>query len=222
VKGEGGKGKVTHRRKDSNLGDVKSIALFLVLSVPGLAVADSPLTSTPFHEAYLDVKIVKYALKKGELDKKIGNYLLKASNPIDVKLAAINAIGWDLEGQHNAEVFKGMLKAKYPNDPLGSDPGTQTVDELICLAYLTAMDDYFNPDNALPIVQEALTMGSKSYTVQMIAALIKAQQAFDYDWCRVYQYARAVDFDSALTRDMRPEATTIIMDYMNLYRGECE
>lgn len=201
---------------------MKHLMLVLSALVPLASAADSPLTSTPFHEAYLDVKIVKYALEKGAMDKKIAKYLMKGSNPTDVKLAAINALGWGTEGQNNSGLFKELIAAKYRMRTGRVDQQAMTATEAICMAYLIALDDYFNPKVALPYVELALSKDSTSYSIHMIAALIKAQVAFDTDWCEVYELAYAVEENPFLVSDMREGASAIIMDYMSIYSGECE
>jgi hypothetical protein len=201
---------------------MKKLLLAFIAIAPLMATADSPLTSTSFSEAYLDIKIVKYAKETGTLDKKVAKYLLKDSNPLDVKLAAINAIGWSTAGQDNADLFRGFITRKYTADQLELQVEALTAGEAICLGYLVAMDDYFNPGNAMAYVDAALAKDSTSYSLHMIAALIKAQVAFDTDWCEVYELAYAVEENPFLARDMRQTASIIIMDYMSLYSGECE
>lgn len=68
---------------------------FLILTVvPGFA--DSPLTSTDFYRAYLDVPIVKKAADNPkQLTEDEMEFLFDDENPLDVRLAIINAIGFD-------------------------------------------------------------------------------------------------------------------------------
>ena len=49
------------------------LLLFLLLTIP--ALADSPLTSTPFYKAYSDEKIVQKAAEEG-LNKKVLKFLV--------------------------------------------------------------------------------------------------------------------------------------------------
>ena len=71
---------------------------FLTLSiVPGFA--DSPLTSTDFYRAYLDVPIVKKAADNpNKLTKEIMEYLYNDKNPLVIRIALINAVGWNFDG----------------------------------------------------------------------------------------------------------------------------
>lgn len=200
---------------------MRQLAILLCLLLPFSAAADSPLTSTPFHQAYMDVKIVTYAKETGKIDKKIAKYLMKKKKPLDVKLAAINAIGWKLAGQQNAQVFADYLGAKRGSLTTLAGRENLTPDEAICMAYLIAMDDYFNPGNAMTYVELALSKGGQRYSLNMIAALVQAQIAFDYDWCEVFQIANRVDTNPQIERDMREPACAIIMEYMSLYQGDC-
>ena len=72
----------------------KLILIFslLILSiVPGFA--DSPLTSTDFYRAYLDVPIVKKAAENpNKLTKEMMEYLYD-KNPLDIRIALVNAVG---------------------------------------------------------------------------------------------------------------------------------
>jgi len=59
-------------------------------------------------------------------------------------------------------------------------------DELLCMGYLKAMDNYFQVDDALKYAETALLQKPKSYTYQIITALIRAQKASGIDSCKVY------------------------------------
>ena len=71
----------------------------LLVSAVQLSFADSALTSTEFYKAYLDVPIVKAAADQpNHLSEAAKAYLFDEANPLDVKLALINAVGWEFEG----------------------------------------------------------------------------------------------------------------------------
>lgn len=78
----------------------KLILIFSLLTlsiVPGFA--DSPLTSTDFYRAYLDVPIVKKAADNpNKLTKEMMEYLYDDTNPLDIRIALINAVGWNIDG----------------------------------------------------------------------------------------------------------------------------
>ncbi|MCK5132219.1 MAG: hypothetical protein KAR40_08735 [Candidatus Sabulitectum sp.] len=64
-----------------------------------VASTDSPLTSTHFYEAYLDVPAV------GE------HVACRMIEEIDVKVAVINAMGWNFSGQDNAATYIEFYQA---------------------------------------------------------------------------------------------------------------
>ena len=54
------------------------------------AYADSPLTSTDFYKAYLDVPIVKKAADNpNKLTKEMMEYLYDDKNPLDIRIALL-------------------------------------------------------------------------------------------------------------------------------------
>lgn len=195
------------------------IPVFLLVHLSEPA-ADSPLTSTSFSEAYSNLEIVRKASNsEGILTDELLTYLMQ-NHPIDVKMALINAIGWDINDKNNAEKLRKQLFKRYGGRAAFMQSGS--ADELLCLAYLKAMDDYFNVDDAIPYAKKAVAKKSQSFTVQVIAALIKAQKAMDTDWCTAYEITAAVQNDESLNRDMRPQAVQIIYNYMKGYAEYCD
>jgi hypothetical protein len=103
-------------------------------------------------------------------------------------------------------------------------------EELIMLAYLVSMDDYFSmsPIDAgaegvlgmtgVELAHEAADRVPDDFTVRMMSALILAQEAMDYDWGYVFEICDFV-MKEALVRNMRDGAIDIIMDYIGLYQG---
>ncbi len=65
---------------------------------------------------------------------------------------------------------------------------------LISYAYLKAMDNYFEVDEAISFAGKAKTKNPGSYTINMIVALLKAQKALNYldQWCKVYNLTKSV------------------------------
>lgn len=182
--------------------------------------ADSPLTSTHFYKAYSDLEIVQKAeAGNGILSGEFLDFLME-THSVDVKVAVINALGWDISGKNNARLLRSALSRKYGSYSSIMQDGK--ADELICLAYLQALDDYFHVANAVTISGKALAKAPNSYTVRIIAALIKAQQAMDTDWCQAYKLMDKVRQDTSLQQDMREEATAIIFNYMDSYAAYCE
>ncbi len=86
------------------------------------------------------------------------------------------------------------------------------------MAYLQALDNYFDVSQAIIFAEQALTKNPKSYTFNIICALIKAQLAFDSDWCKVYSLTNEVRLYESLFKDMDEEAIKIIFEYMDLYK----
>lgn len=200
--------------------------LFLILAVLLLNArvqADSPLTSTPFADAYQKVGIVKAALKaKGVLTAKLMKFLSTPGKPLDQKMAVINQVGWSLEGKDNSRLYRHYLEKKYGRTlATPADWDKLTADELLSLAYLQALDNYFDVKEAAQMARAAAKRLPQSYTAQIVTALILAQEAFDTNWCDVYKIPDAVRQNTSLTQDMRPEAIKIIFDYMDIYLGEC-
>lgn len=181
------------------------------------ASADSPLTSTPFNEAYEDISIVNQA-RLGVITNDIANYLHSEKNPIDIKAAVINALGWDPDGKSNALTYCNMI---YNRVILESDINSMTASELFVVGYLNAMDNYMNPTKASPFLKQARKILSRSFTVNIIYSLVKAQKAMDLDFCKAWKYTEKVFDNDQLTMDMRPAGKKIIYDYMVTYKSSC-
>jgi len=185
------------------------------------ALADSPLTSTPFYEVYRDVPAVAKADSSHQLDDELCRFISNPEIPIDHRAAVINALGWNFDGQKNALVFREFLSRKYRVSAEKVDKKL-TPDESFAMGYLLALDDYFNPEPGVPYLQKARKKMSRSYTVAMVTGLVEAQAAFDSSWCQMWQfYATAELRFPEEKRDLRPAAHSIVEDYMRLYSGEC-
>jgi len=74
------------------------IAIAASLLSPVISCADSPVTSTQFYTAYLDIDQVKNASIMPYIDEETAKYLSEPENPLDIKAAVINAIGWETKG----------------------------------------------------------------------------------------------------------------------------
>ena len=184
------------------------------------AAADSPLTSTDFHQAYADEPIVAQVEKGRTPSDETWAYLAAPDNPVAVKMAIINKIGWAFEGKNSYQLFLSYLKrqgiCKREKDLYQKRPG----DLLLSAAYLKAMDNYFNVEEAARMARRARQMHPDSYTVNIICALIEAQIAFDSDWGEVYRLTDAVRRNTTLKDDMNDEAKRIIFEYMDLYGSD--
>lgn len=181
--------------------------------------ADSPLTSTNFSEAYADSKIVELAsTTEGILTIELMDYLNQSMHPIELKMAVINEIGWSFNGHNNADLFIEYLQEKYGFKDKDEFLQQASADLLISMAYLKAMDNYFNVAEAVVYAKEAKSKNKQSYTINIICALIEAQNAFDTDWSEVYNKTNEVRNNRSLNRDMKEDAVKIIFDYMDLYK----
>ncbi len=193
--------------------------LIIILFAGIVAKADSPLTSTSFHTAYLDIKIVKYAYESdGLLDKKMCKFLNKKRAPIDQKVALINALSWKFEGKNNFPIYLDYIKSKNKRINNSNYMSKCSAEQLICLAYLKALDDYFEVSEALALAKKAIEKNKKSYTIHIIHGLIKGQFEFDNDFSNVYLATNNVRQNENLKKDMRQDAIKIIFDYMDLYK----
>ena len=190
-----------------------------------VVTADSPITSTDFYEAYLHISEVEEANKVGVLSDKIAQYLLDSENSLDKKAAVINALSWDFDRKINAFLFKRHLKAKYQvKDDIDSLVKVMNDEELFCLGYMTVMDNYFDPEKSLIYFESASSSIRESYTFQIINALIKTQSLIkDQDkWCRIWTTINAVETNKELKVDMNTGGRKIILDYIKIYKDNCE
>jgi len=195
---------------------------FFFFSLWHTAQADSPLTSTKFATVYYDNDFVRIArLTNGQLTTELMSYLVNKTIPIDIKMAIINELGWQISGKTNYDKF---LKYLIQNKIIKSKSQIKkaSADIILSLAYLKALDNYFNVKKALKLANLAQKKAPKSFTVNLIAALIKAQQTMDDDWCTVYHITDNVRQDKSLTMDMRSEASDIIFLYMDSYKSDCK
>lgn len=201
---------------------VAVFVLKLLFVFPEISHADSPITATKFYEAYLDVKMVQRAHLEGVMGLEIAEFLSSPENPIDAKAAVINALSWRFEGKNNAELYMYYLGLLYHVSILELDTDFLSADETFCLGYLMVMDNYFHPEHAIPLLEEAHKVMKDSFTVSIVLALAKAQIVLTEDWCEVWKLTERVLENRALKQDLRPEAVKIIVDYMILYKDYCE
>lgn len=206
---------------------LKKNSALLILSAFLLTVnplfADSPLTSTGFSKAYANEKIVIIASEtKGILTEDLTVWLASEKNPIAVKMAVINKLGWETEGRNNSLFFLNHLKKErgYKDEKDFAINGKDF--ELLCMAYLKAMENYFEVNSAIEYAERAQAKNSGSYTFKIITALIKAQKELNRDWCEVYRMTNRVREEKILLSDMNMEAIKIIFNYMDLYKESCK
>ncbi len=199
------------------------LSIFAVAAFSTVALADSPLTSTKFSDAYMDEPIVVAAGKtNGIIDNQLMEFLASEYNPIDVKMAVINKLGWKIDGKNNSKMYFDFLKSRfnYKNQKRFMKKGR--ADHLLSYAYLKAMDNYFKVDEALKFAERAVKKESGSRTFRLIHGLIKAQKTMDSDWCQVYQITDGVRKNRRLMNDMRTRSVGIIYNYMDIYGDSCK
>lgn len=186
--------------------------------------ADSPLTSTDFAEAYSDQSMVQMAQQLSD-DIDVGipvsmlNYLADKKSPIDVRLAVINAIGWNFSGKTSAQQIYEYLSKRYKAKNLDKLAKKLDAGTLAVYAYAKAMSDYFDVTEAQELAHKAVKKDkAKSFSVAFIASLIDAQVHLDGDWGMVYKVVNDVLHDGSLHLDMRQEAIDSVMEYIGEYK----
>lgn len=201
---------------------MKKLLIFVsVLLLCVKSYADSPITSTEFALAYRDVPIVNMMLNlKGEVvSDELIEYLADEKNPIDVKVAAINAVSF------NRDVYAPLmqrLKIKY-----GTTSELTVLSEIdfsthVALAYARARHYYMDLREAYVLLASAFLKNSNSFTANMVYALVATTDVMEKDFCQVYQICASIVADTTLVQDMRPQAVPMIMEYINEYAKYCK
>ena len=191
--------------------------MFVLLPVK-TALADSPVTSTAFHQAYLDVPIVQSAVEAGYVTEVLAEFLADEAAPLDIRAAVINAIGWEDGRGGRAESF---VKFAYGQTMEELDWSALRGDELLVIGYLLALDDYMDTTQAEALLLDARRKLETSFTAAIVHAIVKSQgPMLPSTWEEAWKIAAAVVHDDRLQMDMRPEAAEIIFDYMGLYSGK--
>lgn len=200
------------------------IYLFLLLSLSLPARADSPVTSTVFSEAYLDLPLVQEATQSHVLSAAMTEFLSNPLNPIDHKLALVNALGWNINGQKNHLRWLAHLRQRYQQPEASIEELPLTGEEKLILGYLMVLDDYFQPRNGLIWIRRGARQLWQSQIAQMILAIAEAQEYINRPkiWCQIWLQFQQTLNNPDLQMDLRPAAQTIIKNYLELYRPECK
>lgn len=203
---------------------MKNLLLCLcLLLVSSQSFADSPLTSTEFYKGYLDIAIIKEASKSdGIITKKQLQFLTNSKNPIAIKLALINGLGWDTKGKSNAPKYLAYLFEKQPLLNYKNFYNKATATQLICYAYLKAMDDYFNVKSASVFARQAMLKAPTTYSIHLIGTLIQVQGAKQNNWCSVYTKINQVRTNKKLQLDMRLISEAAVFGYTDGYKEYCK
>ena len=200
---------------------MKKIFLILLLTLTfNCAFADSPLTSTSFYKAYLDIPLVnKTSKSKGILTDEVFEYL-NSKNSIDKKIALINALKWNIKGQNNATLyFKKLLLFKDYTSTNFYHKGT--AEELIFYSYIKSLDSYFDVKEAIIFSNRAAKLNPNLYTIAIINQLIKSQNLSQNEWCEVYSGMNTIKENKNLIVDFRKKASDIIFSYTDAYKEYC-
>jgi hypothetical protein len=194
------------------------------LLVANTTFADSPLTSTPFYKSYLDFTFIKEAAKSnGKITEKQLQFLTNSKNPIAIKLALINSLGWNVKGKSNAPEYLAYLFEKQPQLNYKNFINKATADQLICYAYLKAMDDYFNVKSASVFARQAIRKAPTTYSIHLIGTLIQVQPLLNSKkWCDIYTKMNQVRTTKKLQHDLRPKSVASIFSYTDGYKEYCK
>jgi hypothetical protein len=199
--------------------------MLLLSLMASTALADSPLTSTNIAQAYANEQLVQDGMAcKGNITPELCLKLNEKAVPIALKIAAINAVSW-VYGEYagNAEQFLSVNSGTNGFASLEELLEHGTAHQLICYAYLRALDDYDDVTEALAVAAKALERAPGSLAIAMIHGLIKAQHAFGTDWCLVYESTNQVRQQrSRYNYDFSAAAMAIIFKYMDLYEDDCD
>ncbi|MBF2051893.1 MAG: hypothetical protein IGS03_00335 [Candidatus Sericytochromatia bacterium] len=215
--------RIRPRQKCRQQGLNLSLALAIGLScwLPILPVqADSPATSTPFYQAYLELAPIQQAAETQLLSPDLLTWLLDEGRPLDQQLALVNALGWRFESQQNHTLYAAALQQKYRRPP--ADGGHLRPQEQLLLGYLMLMDDYFTPRAALPLIRRGARRLWQSQAAQLVLAIAEAQDYIDKGevWCQVWVLTER-GLNPRLNADLREAARREITDYLQLYRPYC-
>lgn len=199
-----------------------ALVMFVTFFLISPVAADSPATSTPFSNAYLDIEVVEKArLANGMINEEICRLLASPDYSLEVKAAVINSLYhhsniWGL--RHNAEIYTEYL---YRLSPDKIDLKALSPEELLVTGYLVLLDDYFQPEKALPFLTLAKEHAPDNYTVAVIELLARTQKEMlqSESWSSLWLLTKEAVGNPGLQEDrLRDEAVIIILDYLYLYR----
>lgn len=197
-------------------------ALMLMgLSLP--ALADSPVTSTTFSEAYQDLPLIAEAQSNHELTPAMAAFLSDTRQPLDQRLALVNALGWKFEGQANADRWVKHLQALKQRPGARPEQLTLNAEEQLFLGYLMVLDDYFQPRPGVQWVRRGARQLWQYQSAQMVLAIVEAQDYINRPklWCQVWLQTEKALTDRQVQADLRPEARRLVVEYLQLYQPYC-
>lgn len=180
------------------------------------AYADSPITSTTFYNAYLDIEMVAEAHHSG-LSQEVTRFIASNENPLDQRAAAINAIYSSYAEWDDRNLTDEYAKTVYGKPASSLNFTTLRGDERFVLGYLKALDHYKRPDAYwLGLARESLP---NSMTVALVQSVVKSNESPEAVWfgnC----YLERNFADKGLIQDIRQGAIDMITDYLSLYKKD--
>lgn len=215
---------------------VNFILLYFLFAVTIFMYADSPLTSTPFSQAYMDIAEVKYA-GEHSLDTKLLEFLASDKSNSVYKIAVINAFSWgkkDLVTLFENYLLKNRtglkkdafsyLRTVSDDQPAENDQTKLlSADDMMCWGYLQVMGDYDHPAMGMRAGYLSYARDPNSMSEAVVFTLIAAQKAFDNNWCNVYKIPQTMLAETQYSVNVvKPESIKIILDYTGLYASECK
>lgn len=194
---------------------------FLSFCLP--AFADSPVTSTPFAEAYSELPLVAEALENHTLTPAMAAFLSDRTQPLEQKLALVNALGWKFEGQQNAAVWLKHLQTQKKQPEARPEQLGLNAEEQLFFGYLMVLDDYFHPLPGILWVRRGARQLWQHQSAQLVLAIVEAQDYISRPklWCQVWLQTDRALHDKQARPDLRPEARNLIVDYLQLYQPYC-
>jgi len=162
---------------------MKKLAVLFLL-VGKIAFADSPLTSIDFYKAYLNVPMVKKAkASRGKMTPEIMAFLVDEENQQAEKLAVINALGWNHKYRNSKRFRNYIIKTKrYRSDFGGKYTAflwNATANELVFYAYLSALENYGQPLDALEYLEKAMEKAPQDLNAKLVYELIRGQVYYE-------------------------------------------
>ena len=198
-----------------------TVLLTLAVAWPGRVRADSPLTSTDFHQAYADLPQVARAVASGTLDDELADYLLSPGTSYDEAAAVMNALGWDVDGKDNHLRLLRRLKATDPQAFERFRSGRGSTRVLFAVGYLWAMGDYFDTRRAELLLAQARRQAPEFFAISLLHALVVAQSKDVSDWCEVFKGPRETVARYPNGLEMRRKAVEIVLEYTDIYADRC-
>lgn len=211
------------------------VSSLIILFTAINSFADSPLTSTPFYNAYMDVAEVKSANESG-FSKNHMKFLSDETVSMDKKLAVINALSWG-DSAHvyafqdyllakykglDKEVFNDLRYTTYESLPPVDAAPHMNMDELVSWAYLDIMADYFHPARGWNAVIIALQQDEENAAYGLVLDLIRCQHTMDsFVWCDVYLEHETFKLRGDTKDAINEDAMAIIDEYIGLYKQDC-